>query len=61
VVRLFERQELTPGELVDRIASYLGGDRQPEPVPQRPAEDQFSADASAALHAALANIKASLR
>ncbi|MCL6697238.1 hypothetical protein LZ496_00330 [Sphingomonas sp. NSE70-1] len=61
VVRLFERQEPTPGELVDRITDFLGGTRQPVLVPQRPVEDQFSADASAALHAALANIKASLR
>lgn len=61
VVRLFDRQEPTPGELVDRIADFLGGSRQPAPVPQRPVEDQYSVDASAALHAALANIKASLR
>jgi len=61
VVRLFERQELTPGELVDRISEFLGGARQPAPVPQRPVEDQHNVDASAALHAALANIKASLR
>lgn len=61
VVRLFARPEPTPGELVDRIADFLGGDRQPAPVPQRPAEDQFSVDSSAALLAALANIKASLR
>ncbi len=61
VVRLFERQEPTPGELVDRITDFLGGSRQPALVPQRPVEDQYSVDASAALHAALANIKASLR
>ena len=61
VVRLFERQEPTPGELVDRIADFLGGDRQPAPVPQRPAEDRYNVDASAALHAALANIRSSLR
>ena len=61
VVRLFARPEPTPGELLDRIADFLGGDRQPAPVPQRPAEDQFSVDSSAALLAALANIKASLR
>lgn len=61
VVRLFERQEPTPGELVDRITDFLGGTRQPAPVPMRPVEDQYSVDASAALHAALANIKASLR
>ena len=61
VVRLFERQEPTPGELVDRITDFLGGTRQPALVPQRPVEDQHNVDASAALHAALANIKASLR
>ena len=61
VVRLFERQEPTPGELVDRITDFLGGARQPALVPQRPVEDQHNVDASAALHAALANIKASLR
>ena len=61
VVRLFEPHEPTPGELVDRITDFLGGSRQPAPVPQRPVEDQFSVDASAALHAALANIRASLR
>lgn len=61
VVRLFERQEPTPGELVDRISEFLGGVRQPAPVPQRPVEDAHNVDASAALHAALANIKASLR
>jgi hypothetical protein len=61
VVRLFDRQEPTPGELVDRITNFLDGDRQPALVPQRPAEDQYSVDASAALHAALANIRASLR
>lgn len=61
VVRLFERQEPTPGELVDRISEFLGGARQPALVPQRPVEDQHNVDASTALHAALANIKASLR
>jgi hypothetical protein len=61
VVRLFEREEPTPGELVDRIADFLGGSRQPALVPKSPVDDQFSGDASAALHAALANIKASLR
>ena len=61
VVRLFAPPEPTPGELVDRIAEFLGGDRKPAPVPQLSAENQYSVDASAALHAALANIKASLR
>ena len=61
VVRLFARQEPTPGELVDRITDFLGGARQPAPVPQRSVEDQVTMDASTALHAALANIRASLR
>jgi hypothetical protein len=55
VVRLFARQEPTPGELVARIEGFLsdgarGGPR-PSPIP----------DASAALQAALANVRASLR
>lgn len=60
VVRLFAHQEPTPGELVDRIADFLGDGMRPavEPVP---AEAQQPVDASAALHAALANIRASLR
>lgn len=59
VVRLFERQEPTPGELVDRISIFLG-DGTARPVsatPPAPVQE----DASAALHAALANIRASLR
>lgn len=60
VVRLFAREEPTPGELVDRIAYFLGGARA---VPaERPAADVGRPpDASAALHDALANIRASLR
>ncbi len=61
VIRLFEREEPTPGELVDRITDFLGGGRQPAPVPQRSVEDNHNVDASSALHAALANIRASLR
>ena len=59
VVRLFASEEATPGELVARIADYLGGDRRPVEVPSPPVDRP--ADASAALHAALANIRASLR
>lgn len=59
VVRLFASDEATPGELVARIADYLGGDRGPVEVPRPPVDRP--ADASAALHAALANIRASLR
>ena len=55
VVRLFARVEPTPGELVERIADFLGEDRRPGIAPGAPH------DASAALHAALANIRASLR
>jgi hypothetical protein len=60
VVRLFDRKEATPGELVARIEGYLGNGR---PIPLRSAEEGSAAppDASAALHAALANIRASLR
>ena len=60
VVRLFARQEPTPGELVDRISDFLGEGRQPAPA-ELPAPSASPVDASAALHAALANIRASLR
>ena len=64
VVSLFDRDEATPGELVARIADYLG-DESRVPVPPTPlaAEEgqQAPPDASAALHSALANIRASLR
>jgi hypothetical protein len=60
VVQLFARTEPTPGELVLRIEDYLNdGRRAPQTDP--PGPDQHPADASAALHAALANIRASLR
>jgi len=60
VVRLFDRQEATPGEMVARIEGYLGNGHG---RPKAPAEEGSAAppDASAALHAALANIRASLR
>jgi hypothetical protein len=59
VVRLFARPEPTPGELVLRIEDYLSDGRR---VPaEASAGDQRPIDASAALHAALANIRASLR
>ena len=61
VVSLFEPEPATPGALVARIADYLG-ERSPN---ARPAGDEaqgpLAADAGAALHAALANIRASLR
>ena len=64
VVRLFDEQPRTPGEMVARISDFLevrppvphlataDGEAQP---PHRPS------DASAALHEALASIRASLR
>lgn len=58
VVRLFERQEATPGELVAKIADFLGDRSAPAAVETH---DHRPVDASAALHAALANIRASLR
>lgn len=61
VVSLFAPEAATPGALVARIADYLG-ERSHE---ARPAEDDMhgpvAGDAGAALHAALANIRASLR
>lgn len=60
VVRMFAREEATPGELVDRISNFLGEGRQVSGEgPAQPAAPPT--DASAALHAALANIRASLR
>jgi len=61
VVRLFAAPEPTPGELVERIADFLGDGRRPSPVATLAAEAIRPADASAALQAALANIRASLR
>ena len=61
VVSLFEPEPATPGAMVARIADYLG-ERSPN---ARPAGDEaqgpVAADAGEALHAALANIRASLR
>lgn len=64
VVRLFARQEATPGELMDRIADFLGEGRRSEAgatIATLPTPDVAQPDASAALHEALANIRASLR
>jgi hypothetical protein len=60
VVKLFDRQEPTPGELVLRISDYLSEQGRP-PIEAAPPIDLQPVDASAALHAALANIRASLR
>jgi hypothetical protein len=57
VVRLFALQDATPGELVLRIEDFL--DRRP-PRDDAAAVQQIP-DAGAALHSALANIRASLR
>ena len=56
VVRLFARPEPTPGELVLRIADYLS--EQGKPAARSFAGRARPVDASAALHAALANIRA---
>jgi hypothetical protein len=64
VVQLFARQDPTPGELVLRISDYLGGGESGShraPAPESPAAEQRHPDATGALHAALANIRASLR
>jgi len=59
VVRLFERNDPTPGELVLRISDYLS-EQGKTPSSIDPQVEQ-QVDASAALHAALANIRATLR
>lgn len=61
VVRLFARPEPTPGELVDRITDFLGGAQRQESSERQAAEARPVPDASAALHTALASIRASLR
>ena len=61
IVRLFAREDPTPGELVDRIAHFLGEGGRPEPSERSAANVGRPPDASAALHDALANIRASLR
>ena len=59
VVRLFARNDPTPGELVLRISDYLSEQGKAPTAAEPPIEQQV--DASAALHAALANIRATLR
>ena len=59
VVRLFARNDPTPGELVLRISDYLSEQGKGPVAVDPPFEQQV--DASAALHAALANIRATLR
>ena len=60
VVRLFARQQPTPGELVERIEGFLDETGRTH-APVANVIEQPPVDASAALHAALANIRASLR
>lgn len=62
VVRLFAKQEPTPGELVSRIEDFLGeGARRPAAQPVAERKRQAIPDAGAALQAALANVRASLK
>lgn len=61
VAAMFEAEPETPGALVARIADYLG-ERSPQARPVADeADGPVAADAGAGLHAALANIRASLR
>lgn len=60
VVQLFADQNPTPGELISRISDYLNDGRR-GPSPAREVPENRPVDASVALHAALANIRASLR
>ncbi|MCL6740496.1 hypothetical protein LZ518_05045 [Sphingomonas sp. RB56-2] len=59
VVQLFARAEPTPGELVLKISDYLNEQGRPAGAELSAVDQQV--DASAALHAALANIRANLR
>ena len=64
VVRLFDKQPNTPGEMIARISDFLGERPKPPRVVAAAGEvDRLhhSSDASQALHEALANIRASLR
>ena len=58
VVRLFEQKDATPGELVARITDFLG---ERTVTSMATTSNERPVDASAALHTALANIRASLR
>lgn len=60
VVALFGPIDRSPAALVARIEDYLGRDSD-RPVQRREVEEAARPDASAALHAALSNIRASLR
>jgi len=60
VVQLFAGEDPTPGDLVSRISDFLNDGRRTS-SPLEGAPEHRLPDASAALHAALANIRASLR
>jgi hypothetical protein len=60
VVQLFADPDPTPGELISRISDYLNDGRRGPPATGE-VPDRRPVDASDALHAALANIRASLR
>lgn len=61
VVRLFAADDVTPAALVARIEDYLDQDPNRRDRGHKGRRDQPVPDASASLHAALANIRASLR
>lgn len=61
VVALFGEVDSSPAALVARIEDYLGRDRKPGEMQRVAREPLPIPDASAALHAALSNIRASLR
>lgn len=61
VVRLFAAEASHPAALVARIEDYLDRDPNRRDRGQEERRDEPVPDASAALHAALANIRASLR
>nr|WP_294849274.1 hypothetical protein [uncultured Sphingomonas sp.] len=61
VVRLFSAEASNPAALVARIEDYLERDPHRRSRGQEGRRDEPVPDASAALHAALANIRASLR
>lgn len=61
VVRLFAADDVTPAALVARIEDYLDRDPNRRDRGQNLLRDEPVPDASASLHAALANIRASLR
>ena len=61
VVSMFESEAATPGAMVARIADYLGERCPADGTTEDVADHRLPSDAGAALHVALANIRASLR